>query len=151
MTTKTKTPQALREQAESLARQAAEAQAEVDAHTLREWEQEQEELRKADQKLVDDFDSAALDQDVDDAWQALKQAVSAQPTTQALADYLGVQYVRNHAHGDLAQARARLGLSSTGGRRSSTTEIAGLDELVVSTAQRDAQRHVDAYRSEQQS
>ena len=63
----TKTPQSLLEQAEKLAQQAAEVQAQLDAQNLREYEQQQEEQRKAAQTLVDTFDAAALDQDVDNA------------------------------------------------------------------------------------
>ena len=38
----------------ALAQQAAEVQAQLDAQSLREWEQEQQERRKADEKLVGD-------------------------------------------------------------------------------------------------
>ena len=68
---------------------------------------------------------------------------------QALAAWLAAQWVRNHAHLDLMGARGRLGLSTTGGRASGTTELSSLDELIIATAQRDAQRHVDAYREGQ--
>ncbi len=147
--TETKTPEALRAKAEELARQAAEAQAELDAQSLREWEAQQAEQRRAAQNLVDTFDAAALDRDVDEAQQALNQAVSNMPLTQALAAFLGAQYIRNHAHGDLMSARGQVGLSTTGGRRSGITEIS-LSGLIEATAQRDAQRHVDAYREGQQ-
>jgi len=149
MQTKTKTPEALRAEAEKLAVQAAEVQAEIDAQTMREWEAEQAALREAAQTLVDTFDAAALDRDVDDARHALDQAISDLPTTQALAAWLAAQWVRNHAHLDLMGARGRLGLSTTGGRASGTTELSSLDELIIATAQRDAQRHVDAYREGQ--
>ncbi len=148
MPTTKQTPEALRAKADDLAQQAAQAQAELDAQTMREWEAEQAALREADQKLIDTFDSAALDRDVDDARQALDRVVSEMPVTQALAGYLAAQYVRNWAHLDLMQARGRLGLSTTGGRRQETTEYT-LTDLVDAVAQRDAQRHVDAYRAEQ--
>ncbi|MEJ7831920.1 MAG: hypothetical protein WKF79_03330 [Nocardioides sp.] len=149
MTTKTKTPEALRAEAEKLAQLAAEVQAEIDAQSIREYEREQAEQRKAAQTLVDTFDAAALDRDVDSARHALDQAISDQPVTQALAGYLAAQYVRNWAHVDLMGARGLLGLSTSGGRASGTTELQSLDELIISTAQRDAQRHVDAHREEQ--
>ena len=150
MQTKTKTPEALRAEAEKLAVQAAEVQAELDAQTMREWEAEQAALREAAQTLVDTFDAAALDRDVDDARHALDQAVADLPLTQALADYLGMQYRRNHAHLDLMGALGRLGRPTSGGRQSGTTELGGggIGELIVSTAQRDAMRHVDAYQAE---
>ena len=148
MPTKTKTREALREHAERLAQQAAEAQAELDAQSLREYEAEQAEQRKAAQELLDTFDAAALDRDVDEARQVLDRAVSDLPVTQALAGYLGAQYVRNWAHLDLMSARGLLGLPTAGGRQSGTTELQSLDELIISTAQRDAQRHVDTYREE---
>lgn len=148
MPTTKQTPDDLRAKADELAQQAAQAQAELDAQNLREWEQQQAEQRKADQALLIAFDSAALDRDVDDARQALDQVVSEMPVTQALAGYLAAQYVRNWAHLDLMQARGRLGLSTTGGRRQETTEYT-LTDLVDAVARRDAQRHVDAYRAEQ--
>lgn len=149
MTTKTKTPEALREEAERLHAQAAEAQAAVDAETMREWEAEQADLTRRAQETVDSFDAAALDQDVDDARQRLDQAVSDMPVTQALAGYLAAQYARNWAHADLAGARGRLGLPTGGGRPSGTTELRSIDELIIPTAQRDAQRLTDTYRQEQ--
>jgi len=148
MSTKTQTPEALRQQAETLARQAAEAQALVDAQMHREWEAQQAEQRKSAQALVDTFDAAALDRGVDDARHALDQAISDSPITGALAAYLGAQYVRNHAHLDLMGARGLLGLPTAGGRASGTTELSGVDELIVSTAQRDAMKHVYTYQAE---
>lgn len=145
MPTKTKTPEALRAEAEKLAQQAAAAQAALDAENLREWERQKAEQREAAQRLVDTFDAAALDRDVDEARQALDQAVSEMPVTQALAGYLAAQYLRNWAHLDLQGARGLLGLSTAGGRQSGTTEIP-LDDLIVDIARRDAQRHVDAQR-----
>lgn len=149
MPTKTKTPEALRAEAEKLAVQAAEVQAEIDAQTMREWEAEQVALREAAQTLVDTFDSAALDRDVDDARHALDEAIAENPVTQALAGWLASQWLRNHAFADLTGARGRLGLSTTGGRAAGTTELRSLDELIIATAQRDAQRHVDAHREGQ--
>ena len=87
--------------------------------------------------------------DSDDARRALEQAVSEMPVTQALAGYLAAQYVRNWRYVDLTGARGLLGLSTTGGRQSGTTELQSLDELIIATAQRDAQRHVDAHREGQ--
>ncbi len=150
MTVKSKTPEALRAEAEKLALLAAEAQAELDAHSARELEREQAEQRKAAQELVDTFDAAALDRDVDQAREALDQAVSEMPVTQALAGYLAAQYVRNWAHLDLMSARGLLGLPTAGGRQSGTTEIS-LTEHITNIAQRDAQRHVDTSRSERNS
>jgi hypothetical protein len=148
MPTTKQTPDDLRAKAEKLATQAAEVQAEIDAQTMREYEAEQAEQRKAAQTLVDSFDSAALDRDVDDARQALDQAVSEMPVTQALAGYLSAQWVRNWAHVDLAGARGLLGLPTTGGRQSSTYEIT-VEEIITTIARRDAQRHVDAHREGQ--
>ena len=148
MVTKTQSPEALRERAQELAEQAAEVQAEIDAQTMREFEREQEERRQAAQELVDTFDGAALDAAVDDARQALDQAVSDHPVTQALAGYLAAQYLRNWAWGDLTGARGLLGLPTAGARASGTTEIP-LDDLIVSIAQRDAQRLTDTAREEQ--
>jgi hypothetical protein len=148
MTTKTKTPEALREQAQKLAEQAAAVQAEIDAQTLREYEREQQARREAAQGLVDTFDAAALDRDVDDARHALNEAVSSMPVTQALAAYLSAQYIRNWAWADLTGARGLLGLPTGGARAAGTTEIP-LDDLIVSIAQRDAQRLTDAHREEQ--
>ncbi len=147
MPTTKQTPDDLRAKAEKLATQAAEVQAELDAENLREYEAEQAEQRKKAQALVDTFDAAALDQDVDNARQALDQAVSDLPVTQALAGYLSAQWVRNWAHGDLMGARGLLGLPTTGGRQSSTYEFT-VEEIITTIARRDAQRHVDIYRQE---
>lgn len=147
--TKTKTPDELRQQAAKLAEQAAAVQAELDAHTMREYEQEQTERAAADQRYVETFDAAALDQAVDQARAALDQTIADDPVTQALAGYLAAQYRRNHAHNDLASALGRLGRPNVGGRQSGTTELQSLDELIITAAQRTAQRMLDTFRQEQ--
>lgn len=148
MTAKTKTPEQLREQAEKLRQEAAEVQAELDAHSLREWEREQEAQRKADQEFLDTFDTAGLDRDVEDAHERLKQVIAESPIVQAHASYLAAQWLRNHAHVDLTGARARLGLPTSGARQAGTTDL-NVQELIDTTAQREAQRQVDTYRTEQ--
>lgn len=147
MTAKTNTPEALREQADKLAQQAAAVQAEIDAQSLREYEREQEAQRKADQELVDTFRAADVERDVEEARQALSEAVAALPVTQALGTYLAAQYRRNWAYVDLQGARARLGMPDRGTRQSSTIETA-LGDLVMSAARDLAQQAIDAERGQ---
>lgn len=147
MPTKTQTPEALHEQAEKLRQQAAEVQAEIDAQSMREYEREQEERRTADQTLVDNFDAAALDSNVTAAHEHLRHVITESPIVQAHAAYLAAQWLRNHAHADITGARGRLGLPTTGARLAGTTDV-DVQELIDTTAQREAQRQVDTYRTE---
>ncbi len=145
MPTKTKTPDELRAQAEQLAEQAAEVQAEIDAQSIRAWEAEQAEQRKADQKYVDTFDAAAIDDDVEQAYDRLKQVVAESPIVQAQATYIAAQNVRNHAHLDLTSARSRLGLPNATGRQAGSTDV-NPQELIDATTQ----RMTDEIRAEKQ-
>ena len=146
MGTKTETPDQLRARADKLAVQAAEAQTKVDAAAAAEREREWQEMLAADQVMVDTFNAAALDRDVDDARQRLEEIIAEQPVTQALADLIHAQYRRNWAHADLSAARSRLGLPEERGRSSSNL-VHPLEEYVQAAAERAAQERIDAERT----
>lgn len=146
MTTRTKTPEALREQAEKLAEQAAAVQAELDAHSLREWEREQAEQREADEQLVKSFNRAELDQAVEDARQAFEDVVADHPLTQALAAYQAAGYRRNWAYADTNGARSRLGMEGMGTGPGFFPPTIG--DAIDATAARLAQAQIDASRSQ---
>lgn len=146
MSTKTKTPEELREEADRLALAAAEAQAKVNAAAEEQRQREWQAQLEADQQFVDSFNRAELDQAVEDAREALDKAVAELPVTKAMAAFLAAQYRRNWAYGDLSAARARLDLPTAGTRQSSTVEVS-LADLVTTVARRDAQQQIDTDRT----
>ena len=146
MPTKTLTPEQLRERAADLQRQAAEAQALVDAAAAEEREREWQKQLDADHALVDSFDAKALDQAVDEARVEFAHAVADMAVTKALAAYIAAQTARNWAWLDLTSAQGRLGLSQEGAREA-TEEIVKLQDYIEVAAQRMAADQVAAQRT----
>lgn len=144
--TKTPTPDELREQAEDLSRQAAEAQARVDEITMQEYAREQEAQAKRDQETVDTYRRADLDQAVDEALAAFNQALADLPVTQALAAYIHAGYRRAWAYNDLAAARGRLGLPDPGSPPHSAF-VPPFEEAINHAATRMAQTAIDTERN----
>lgn len=145
MTTKTKTPDQIRAEAEELSRKAAEAQARVDELTMREWEAEQEAQAERDRHTLDAFDRTALDRDVEDARKAFEAALADHPLVQTLAAWEAAGYRRNWAYADVNGARSRLGMEGIGG--APTTYLPSIVDAITTTATRLAQSQIDSERS----
>jgi hypothetical protein len=141
------TPEQLQAQADELARQAAEVQAELDRISLEEYEREQQAQAERDQETIDSFDRAALDQAVDEARARFDTAVAEMPVTKALADYIAAGYRRSWAHQDLSAARSRLGLGESG-NPPHPAHVQPWQEAIATVATRIAQTQIDAERSQ---
>lgn len=145
---KTQTPDQLRERAEKLAAEAADAQAALDAQTLREWEAEQEAQADRDRETIKNYNRAELDKAVDEALAEFKQALADLPVTKALARYIHAGYRRSWAYNDLSAARGRLGLPDGGGLGPSGAFVPPFEEAINQAATEQAQAAIDAERSQ---
>lgn len=147
MTTKTTTPDALRQAAEAAAIKAAEAQALVDAADDLERAKAAEALAERDRATLAGYNVRALDQHVTDAHAALVDSIRELSVTQALAAHMTAINARSWAYHDATQAAGRLGRSTSGWAIPNTSMPVLLD-VIVTTAERMAQDATDAARAE---
>jgi hypothetical protein len=142
------TPEQLQAQADELARQAAEVQAELDRRSLEEYEREQEAQAERDRQAVENYDRAALDQAIEDAKEKLYQELGDLPFTRALADYIAAGYRRAWAHADYASAVSRLSLGGAGSPPAAVDGGIDWSKEVHRAAVRLAQEQIDRERGQ---
>ncbi len=147
---KTTDPEQLRLRADELSRQAAEAQAALNAQAEQERARERERQAEADQRLLESYDRRALDTDVEEARQRFEEAVADSPVTRALAAYIASGYRRNHAVLDAQSAHSRLGLPGDGPRDTEQLFVPSMNDAITQAATRMAQAQIDAERADEE-
>jgi hypothetical protein len=147
--TPTKTPEQLQAEADELARQASEVQAELDRLSLEEYEREQAAQAERDRATVENYDRAALDQGIADAKENLYRELGKLPFTRALAGYIAAGYRLSWAHRDYASAVSRLDLGDPGSPPSGVVDSAiDWSREVREAAIRLAQEQIDQERGQ---
>lgn len=144
----TSDPEVLRQQAADLAERQAAVIAELNAVAAAEAARQAAQRADADRELIATFSRKALDEAVEDARQALDEAVRQSPVTQALGRLQYAQVRRYMAVVDLLAAKSRTGEPTDGAQLPPTADAMSVDAYVATAAQRIATELMDAQRNE---
>lgn len=139
----------LRARAEDFARQAAEAQAELDRRGQEELERQREAQSERDRALVANYDRSADERAVRQARDEVDRVAADMPLTVAIAQYSAVQDRRVWNWVDVMAARGRLGLPTGGQQPHSAPDPDPVSHIVRAAAQAAAEQTAEA-RAEQE-